>query len=417
MIKTQTVKIGSNRGLPRIWIQNKSIEEAGFTKDSTYDIVYNPVQQKITINKSEGGDRKVSGTGKRSAIIDICNSMIRDVFKDNTEVEITISQNRIVISLTKIDRKKSARISNKTMGSVFTGIGGLDEAGKRSGYEAKFAIEKEAQYAEIYENNNSNVEVHNSDIANVEYSKLQKVELLVGGIPCEPFSQVRRNYREGELPELHENADLSMHFLQLVEHVNPRNIVLEEVPQYLKSGVGTATMNALKRMGYHVVSKTVDGTEYGESTQRKRAVILATTEEIEFPEPVNDKHAKLHEMLLPVEDPQCEWWNRETKSWVFEHWETQTAKGNNFASQQLEYGKSETVQAITRRYFAQQGGNPVVKHPDMADTFRWLTITEVKRIMGYEDDFDLGTAKTTAGEGMGQSVLIDTFAKIIGELK
>ena len=136
MIKTQTVKIGSNRGLPRIWIQNKSIEEAGFTKDSTYDIVYNPVQQKITINKSEGGDRKVSGTGKRSAIIDICNSMIRDVFKDNTEVEITISQNRIVISLTKIDRKKSARISNKTMGSVFTGIGGLDEAGKRSGYEA-----------------------------------------------------------------------------------------------------------------------------------------------------------------------------------------------------------------------------------------------------------------------------------------
>ena len=73
-----------------------------------------------------------------------------------------------------------------------------------------------------------------------------------------------------------------MHFLQLVEHVNPRNIVLEEVPQYLKSGVGTATMNALKRMGYHVVSKTVDGTEYGESTQRKRAVILATTEEIEF---------------------------------------------------------------------------------------------------------------------------------------
>jgi DNA (cytosine-5)-methyltransferase 1 len=417
MIKTQTVKIGSNRGLPRIWIQNKSIEEAGFTKDSTYDIVYNPVQQKITINKSEGGDRKVSGTGKRSAIIDICNSMIRDVFKDNTEVEITISQNRIVISLTKIDRKKSARISNKTMGSVFTGIGGLDEAGKRSGYEAKFAIEKEAQYAEIYENNNSNVEVHNSDIANVEYSKLQKVELLVGGIPCEPFSQVRRNYREGDLPELHENADLSMHFLQLVEHVNPRNIVLEEVPQYLKSGVGTATMNALKRMGYHVVSKTVDGTEYGESTQRKRAVILATTEEIEFPEPVNDKHAKLHELLLPVEDPQCEWWNRETKSWVFEHWETQTAKGNNFASQQLEYGKSETVQAITRRYFAQQGGNPVVKHPDMSDTFRWLTITEVKRIMGYEDDFDLGTAKTTAGEGMGQSVLIDTFAKIIGELK
>lgn len=416
MIKTYIAKIGQNRGLPRIWIQNKSIETAGFTKDSNFDILFNPSQHKIEIIKTEDGERKVSGTGKRSAIIDICNNLISEVFGSAQQVQVEILPNRIIITLTKIDSKRADRATDGTMGSVFTGIGGLDEAGKRAGFKPKFAVEKESQYAEIYEKNNSDVDVHNADLAQVDYSKLQKVELLVGGIPCEPFSQVRRNYREGDLPELHENADLSIFFLQLVEQVNPRTIVLEEVPQYLKSGIGTATISALKRMGYFVVSKTIDGTEYGESTQRKRAVILATTEEMKFPEPQKEKITKLHEILLPVDHAECEWWNKETKSWVFEHWETQTAKGNNFASQQLEYGKSETVQAITRRYFAQQGGNPVVKHPTEPDTFRWLTITEVKRIMGFSDDFDLGTAKTTAGEGMGQSVLIETFRQIISKI-
>jgi len=48
---------------------------------------------------------------------------------------------------------------------------------------------------------------------------------------------------------MHENADLSFHFISLVEQVNPRTIVLEEVTPYLKSGIGIATMSALRRMG------------------------------------------------------------------------------------------------------------------------------------------------------------------------
>jgi len=54
---------------------------------------------------------------------------------------------------------------------------------------------------------------------------------------------------------MHENADLSFHFISLVEQVNPRTIVLEEVTPYLKSGIGIATMSALRRMGYYVTSK------------------------------------------------------------------------------------------------------------------------------------------------------------------
>jgi len=162
--------------------------------------------------------------------------------------------------------------------------------------------------------------------------------------------------------------------------------------------------------------KIVNGTEYGECTQRKRAVILATTDELKFPEPRKTKSLKLHELLLPVDHPDCKWWNKETKGWVFEQWATHKLKGTNFSSQQLEYGKSETVQAIPKRYFAQQAGNPVVKHPTLPDTFRWLTLSEVKQIMGFDEDYQLGDEVTYAGEGLGQSVLVNVFKQIIQAL-
>jgi DNA (cytosine-5)-methyltransferase 1 len=117
---------------------------------------------------------------------------------------------------------------------------------------------------------------------------------------------------------------------------------------------------------------------------------------------------------LPPEHPDCQWFNRETKSWLFKHWDEQTAKGNSFASQQVTT-ETTAVQAIKKRYFSQQGDNPVVKDTRVGREgwFRWLTLTEVRRIMGLRDDYYLGDTTTGAGEVMGQGVLVDVFRQII----
>ena len=94
------------------------------------------------------------------------------------------------------------------------------------------------------------------------------------------------------------------------------------------------------------------------------------------------------------------------------HWERNAAKGNGFISQKLTPASTH-VQAITKRYFSLQGDNPVVCHPTKPDVYRWLTIDEVKMIMGLPESYDLGGAKTTAGEIMGQGVLVDVFRQII----
>ena len=65
----------------------------------------------------------------------------------------------------------------------------------------------------------------------------------------------------------------------------------------------------------------------------------------------------------------------DTKPWLVNHWNTQLAKGNGFASAQLS-DESTSVPCISKRYMAGQGTGAVVKHPTRPDCWRWLTLNE-----------------------------------------
>ena len=257
--------------------------------------------------------------------------------------------------------------------------------------------------------------MYNSDIADVFIEDLEEVELLLAGIPCEPFSKLRQNKKDSTKssvhPEEHENVVAALFVLSIISKVKPKYIVFEEVPQFLKSSVYIMMKMMLEKMHYKVQEKIISGDTYGEATRRERVVILATVQDIEFPEIKFEKRS-IDELLLPYDDERCVWWNRETKPWVFINWEKEAAKGNNFQSQKIEYGKDMIVQALTKRYLAGQAGNPIVQHPYLPETYRWLTLIELQRIAGLPDDYNLGTAKTTAGEVIGQGVLVKLFTRI-----
>lgn len=403
MIRQTVLSIQENKSkdTPRIWIEGQYLEKAGFVKGTKINLSWQ--SNKIEIYTHQDGSKLVSG--KKYPIIDINNQQIREVF-ETEKVKVTVDYGHISIEKTKIENKKANLLKDHSAGCVFSGGGLLDEAVNQAGYNIKWSIEANKKYADIWQKNHKGI-MYNGDIADFDYSELEQVQLLVAGIPCEPFSVVRRNK-----DEVSENLDLTMFFLMVVEHVNPEKIILEEVPAYLKSEIGIACIMALKRMGYKVEHKLMSGTEYGQLTTRKRAVIVASlTDDPQFPQETQSNRS-MSEVLQDVNDSECEWFSRETKSWVFEHWEKQAAKGNNFQSQ-IVTKDSKSVQAITKRYFAQQAGNPVVGHPLSNELFRWLTITEVKRIMGLPDSYDLGDTKTFAGEVMGQGVLVDVFKQVI----
>ena len=410
ILRTSILSITENKNSPRIWQECKILDKANFKIGQPIRITY--LEDSIKIVTDPNGDHKVSK--KRDVpVIDINNKKILDVFTLSKKVQVIIRYGEIEIKKTYTDNKISQRLNDNSSASVFSGGGLLDEAVKKSGYESKWAIELNEDYANVWQSNHKGV-MHNCSVSEIDYDLLEPVSLLTAGIPCEPFSKARQNQKD---QPFHKNENLSMLILFVIKKTNPRTIILEEVPQYINSQIGMATIETLKQMGYNVECKMLKGTDYGELTVRNRVAIIATTppNKPKFPKE-NPIDRTMKEILLSPEDPRCEWFTKETKSWIFKHWEEQKAKGNSFVSQQVTE-ETKQVQAITKRYFAGQGSNPVVKHPTKPNTFRWFTLLEVKRLMGLPDNYNLDKSKTLSGEILGQGILVNVFEKVIRENK
>jgi DNA (cytosine-5)-methyltransferase 1 len=418
MLRTSILTVGENKGTPRIWIEGKFLQTAGFESGRKVKTTYG--RNEIVITLHNAGDHTVSSGRKagRYPILDYQNRDIRAVLKNSKRVEVTTAYGRIVITPAYTELKRRARKEDGTLGSVFSGGGLLDEAARQAGYQSSFAVEINPDYADIWQGNHSGHMLCGC-VSQLNLKTLPQVDLLAMGVPCEPFSQKRRQQgnlrREGTGPADHELADMSFWGLLLVDQCNPSTVILENVPAYVESEIGLLCMSVLRRMGYNVEHRIISGLEYGALTTRKRAVIVAKDGPIHWPN-LNPARHTLRDVLLPPNHPDCEWFHQSDpdKKWLFEHWARQSLKGNGFASQQLT-PETVSVQTISKRYFAGQGDAPIVRdtRPGREGWFRWLTLGEVKAIMGLPADYDLGQAKTLAGEVLGQGVLVNVFWQII----
>lgn len=412
-----TLSIGENKGAPRIWLEGKWLQQSGFECGNTIRVDVHT--NKITVVPDPDGKRKISGKKKGTVpVIDLNTYSISEAFNNADMVQVTAGDHCITITPAYTAVLMSNRKLVKTEASMFSGAGFLTLAAKLCGYTPKLAIEIDPVYASLYSANHPEAQMYNMCASHVPHADLinaQPIGIFTAGIPCEPFSKIRRLDRGGQekrdtslVPEAHELGDMTFWALRNIEALNPHTVVLEEVPGFLNSGAGEILLHVLRRLYRYAEARILDPTNYGSLTGRKRAVVIAQDLPIKWPE---EHKADLHLGDI-FEDINHEWFDRNTKAWLFNHWEKQTAKGNGFASQ-IYNAQSDHIGTIKKRYFAQQGDNPVIAHPTQEDVYRWLTINEVKRLHGIPDDYYVGEAKTTAGEVIGQGVVVDMFKQVI----
>lgn len=122
---------------------------------------------------------------------------------------------------------------------------------------------------------------------------VDELDCLVGGPPCQGFSQMRRTHerrgsnivRFGGYNKLDqdERNDLVLRFLEIVEALKPKTVVIENVPQFLRhyhdgkeGGVAQQVESILSELGYNVFCDVVNAADYGVPQLRFRAVIIAS---------------------------------------------------------------------------------------------------------------------------------------------
>jgi DNA (cytosine-5)-methyltransferase 1 len=415
-IRTATATIGQNAKGPRIYIQGKYLAQAGFEAGTTYQV--NDASGSLIIVPAEDGRKVSSKKNGEIPVIDINSSVITKALGAADKIEIITSLGEIKIVRAHVEARAARREKTNTAVALFAGGGMLCQAAKDAGFETVAAVEVSGDYADIWQSNHEGHMI-NQPIQEVDFNRLaaeldQPLGLMTIGIPCTPFSTARRSTKGNNTApmEAHELGDMFFWALTAVQALNPYTVVIENVPGFQKSVAGIITTQVLSRLGYTIDEKIVEGQEFGEVSSRKRIVVVATMDEkVVWPEEKSLKQ-NLGSFLHDADDERCEWFTEETKPWLFAHWAKQSAKGNGFVSKVLTED-TEVCPTIKKRYFAQQGDNPVVAHPTKEGTFRWLTVDEVKMIMGLPEAYDLGTTKSKAGEILGQGVVVGLFSQII----
>ena len=112
---------------------------------------------------------------------------------------------------------------------LFAGVGGMSEGFRMAGFDIKFAIEFDKDIAQAFANNHIGTEVISEDICNVDakalHEKYPKIDVIMGGPPCQGFSQ------KGKRLNLDDPRNFLFHqFVRFVGEFNPKYFVLENVP-------------------------------------------------------------------------------------------------------------------------------------------------------------------------------------------
>ena len=161
---------------------------------------------------------------------------------------------------------------------LFAGCGGLSAGFEASGrYVPVAAVESDLQAAATYAQNFGD-HVFVGDIAEWADGSMPAADVVVGGPPCQGFSALGR--RDPNDPR----NKLWRHYVDVLSRVRPAFFVIENVPQFLRSGEFTSLQGETRSGGmlarYRLESFVLNAADYGAPQARKRAVVIGRRSEL-----------------------------------------------------------------------------------------------------------------------------------------
>jgi len=162
---------------------------------------------------------------------------------------------------------------------LFSGCGGLTEGLKQAGFSVVGAVEIDRLAVETYRANHPDVgHVWTADIRHLPVSHVKKrLRLLAGCPPCQGFSSMRTRNRGGEVDD--PRNDLVFDFLRFVLGLQPKTVMMENVPGLKSNWRMQLLLSVLKCLGYHLdhlSTQVCDVADYGVPQRRRRLLLLTS---------------------------------------------------------------------------------------------------------------------------------------------
>jgi DNA (cytosine-5)-methyltransferase 1 len=154
-----------------------------------------------------------------------------------------------------------------TVGSLFSGIGGIDLGLERAGMNVIWQSEIDPFACKVLKKHWPEVPNH-GDIKEIKWHEIERPDVICGGYPCQPFSTAGK--RRGNQDPRH----LWPWVRYAISQLRPRYAIMENVRGHLSMG-GTDVLGDLAGIGYDAEWRVISAASVGANHKRDRIFIVA----------------------------------------------------------------------------------------------------------------------------------------------
>lgn len=288
---------------------------------------------------------------------------------------------------------------------LFAGIGGIRIPFQELGGKCVFSSEWDSFAQKTYRVNFG--ETPAGDITEIKAEEIPDFDILLGGFPCQPFSQagLKQGFSDTR-------GTLFFEIERIILAKKPKAFLLENVKQLVGHDKGRTfkvIKEHLEKAGYSVHYKVLRAADFGVPQNRERVYIVGfnknyfrITDDYDFPYPQPTKQpTRLGDILEPTVDPKYTISDR-LYAGHLRRKEEHKAKGNGFGFT-LYNGESAYTNTLSARYY-KDGSEILIEQPGKNP--RKLTPRECLRLQGFPEKFIIPVSDTQAYHQFGNSVAV-----------
>jgi len=179
---------------------------------------------------------------------------------------------------------------------LFCGCGGTTQGLKDAGFRVIAGVEKDVLAVATYRKNHRGTKVWDTDICDLKPQDLLRhhglrrgqLDLLAGCPPCQAFSSMRRlNGKRRVHDRL--SKDLVFEYLRFVEGLNPKVVLIENVPRLIDDYRFNQVRKRLRKLGYVGKPAIFNAAHFGVPQRRRRMIFIASRVGlIEYADPADE---------------------------------------------------------------------------------------------------------------------------------
>ena len=299
--------------------------------------------------------------------------------------------------------------SNLKMIDLFAGIGGIRLGFESIGADCVFTSEWDSFAQKTYEANFN--EIPYGDITKIRPEQIPSFDILIGGFPCQPFSQAGKKLGLADT-----RGTLFFDIAKIIEYHRPTVVFLENVKRFRSHDGGNTfqtVKGVLEELGYEVYAEVLNAKHFGVPQNRERIYIIAFLGKTKFTFPkISGIETRLGDILEKKVDPK---YTLSDKLWAgHERRKKEHAdKGYGFGYS-LFNKNSKYVSTISARYY-KDGSEILVEQKNRNP--RKLTPREAARLQGFTDDFIIPVSDNQAYKQFGNSVAVPVIKALAKEIE